>query len=85
MCGQRGGSAGGDGGWVVVPTDDEGRWQWSVVAVGARRARVAAEGREHASRTTHACGDVDGPCTARTRRASAVRHRRKGCHGGHDV
>ena len=27
---------------MVVPTDDEGRWQWSVVAVGARRARVAA-------------------------------------------
>ena len=31
---------------MVVPTDDEGRWQWSVVAVGARRARVAAVRKE---------------------------------------
>ena len=31
-----------EGGWWRVLTDGEGRWQWSVVAVGARRARVVA-------------------------------------------
>lgn len=75
-----------EGGWWYRPTtrgDGSGRWWRSVRGERGWRRRRAT--REHASRTTHACGDVGGPCTARTRRASAVRHRRKGCHGGHRV
>ena len=47
--GRRGDSAGSDGGWVVVLTDGEGRGQWSVVAIGARRARVAAAAQEEST------------------------------------
>ena len=75
-----------EGGWWYRPTtrgDGSGRWWRSVRGERGWWRRRAT--REHASRTTHACGDVGGPCTARTRRASAVRHRRKGCHGGHRV
>ena len=58
---------------------DRRRGERAVVGGGGRCAARAGGGggaREHASRASRACDGVGGPCTARTRRASAVRRRR---------